>query len=211
MFKVNKKRLATGIVAAALTVTAVTGAAFAQTASAANTAKPKFNLYQTFISTLATNLGVDQSTLTSALTKTEQQMIDNAVQQGVITQAQASKMEANLQKHPDFFFHFGHRGPGKAAGKADLNLVAQALGMNLSDLQAQLQSGKKIPDIVKEQGLTMQQFQEKMIPLREQAIQQAVSSGKMTRQQADKILQRLQNLQKKLAGGSTASTGTSEQ
>ncbi|OAT81673.1 DUF2680 domain-containing protein [Desulfotomaculum copahuensis] len=205
MFKINKKSIAVGIVTAALAVTAVAGSAFAQTAPATNAPKPGINLYQTFVSGLATNLGIDQSTLTAAMTKTEQQMIDNAVQQGAITQDQANKMEAYLQKHPGMLPFFGHRGPGRPGGKANLNLVAQALGMNVSDLQSQLHGGKKLADIVQAQGMSMQQFREKMLTLREQAIQQNVSSGKMTQQQADKILQRLQAMQQKLEGGGTDS------
>lgn len=212
MFKINKKGIAVGIMTAALAVTAVTGAAFAQTAPASNAPKPKFNLYQTFVSDLATNLGINQSTLTTALTKTEQQMISNAVQRGVITQDRANKMEAILQKHPGMLPFFGHRAPGKTGRKADLNQVAQALGMNVSDLQSQLHGGKKLPDIVQQQGLTMQQFREKMLTQREQVIQQDVSSGKMTQQQAGKILQRLQAMQQKLEGNNSgnAAVGSSQ-
>jgi len=209
MFKSGKMRLAAVVLTVALAATIVAGVAFAQTSSTAGTGQGRAGLYQTFISTLAANLGIDQNTLTAALTKTEQQMIDNAVSQGYLTQSQAEQMKADLQNHPGFFPFFGGpggHGPGKPGGRGDLNAVARVLGMSVTDLQTQLQDGKKIPDLVQQQGMTMQQFQEKMFALKKQAIQQDVSSGKITQQQADQILQKMQTRLENGTGSSAAGT-----
>jgi ribosomal protein S13 len=65
--------------------------------------------------------------------------------------------------------------------------------MSQDELKAQLEEGKKIDDIAKEQGITMDQLREKMREAKIQAIQQAVKEGKISQDEADKLIQRLQN------------------
>ena len=50
------------------------------------------NVYQSFVSKLAANLGVDQDEVAAALDATKKQMLDEAVQQGKLTREQADKI-----------------------------------------------------------------------------------------------------------------------
>ncbi|MDF9407704.1 YckD family protein [Pelotomaculum isophthalicicum JI] len=118
-------------------------------------------------------------------------MLDEAVQQGKITQAQADKIAAGKD------FGLGRLGflNGKKGleGKGrNLDGMASALGITTEQLKTEMQAGKKIQDIVTGQGMTMDQFYQKMLELKKAEISQAVTDGKMTQEQADKMLQRME-------------------
>ena len=143
-------------------------------------------LYQQFVEKLSINLGLPQDKVTKALEKTKQQMLENAVHQGKITQQQMEE----IAKHKDFCFPWlqqgnHHRGPS-------LDLVAKALGITVTQLQKDLDSGKHLRDIVQEQGLTTEQFRQKIIKAKKDALAQEVQEGKLTQEQANKILEKLE-------------------
>ncbi|MCS5696558.1 Fis family transcriptional regulator [Desulfofundulus thermocisternus] len=182
-----KRKVAVIIAVAFAAVALLSGVALAQTTqNQSGTPAP----FQAFLEKLAANLGVGQDTLKEAIKQTELQMIDEAVQQGKMTSDQAAKIKERLQNDPwafgRFFGHRVSRGP-------DITLLAQALGMSKDELKAQLEEGKKIDDIAKEQGITIDQLREKMREAKTQAIQQAVKEGKISQDEADKLIQRLQN------------------
>lgn len=195
--KSKKWRIGTILLAVVILAGVVTGAAFANADPSNNPAKG--NLYQNFVSKFAANLGVDQDKVTAALDTTKKQMLDEAVQQGKLTQEQADKIAANKG------FEFGRFGYGhdkgynfKAKSNAfrgqgrNLDGVASALGLTTDQLKTDMQAGKKIQDIVTEQGMTMDQFNQKMLELKKEAITKAVADGKMTQDQANKILQNME-------------------
>lgn len=64
--------------------------------------------------------------------------------------------------------------------------------MTADELKAKMESGKKLNEIVTEQGMTMEQFHEKMLELKRSEIAQKVADGVLTQEQADKILQKLE-------------------
>ncbi len=180
---------------AALVLTALfAGIALAQAAPNANTDKvPQF--FQTFLDKFAANLGVDKERVTEAIKQTQQQMVDEAVQQGKMTPDQAAKIKEKLQNDQWFFSpffghkHFGH----KQARGGNAALLAQALGMSEDELEAQLKEGKRIDDIAQQQGISMEQLHQKMKELRIGTIQQAVKDGKITQEKADELIQKIQN------------------
>ncbi|MGB9904963.1 MAG: hypothetical protein ACPLQO_09925 [Desulfotomaculales bacterium] len=177
------------------------GAALAQNATGTNAGKMP-QLFQTFLEKFAANLGVDKDKVTEALKQTEEQMIDEAVAEGKMTQEQAAKAKEKLQNNQFFFGLFpGHKqfGPreGKGAGPGPA-MLAQALGLSADELKAQLKEGKTIEEIAQQQGMTTEQLQEKMKELKIQQIQQAVKDGKLTQEKADQLIQKIQNAPAKM-------------
>jgi len=188
-----KKKIIVAVVAGlALISLILPGIALAQ-----NSTPAKDNFIQSFLDKLATNLGVDETKLQEAVKQTELQMIDEAVQQGKLTSDQAQKIKERIeagQLLPLGPFH-GPKGcpfPGGLKGDR-LNLMAQVLGMSADELKAQLDQGKKIEDIAKEKDVTLEQLHQKLLEAKIQEIQQAVKEGKISQEQADKLIQRLQN------------------
>lgn len=188
--KTRKWRMGGVLLAAVILVGAVTGMAFANPDPQEGFSKA--NLFQNFVSKFAANLGVDQDKVTAAMDTTKKQMLDEAVQQGNLTQEQADKIAARKD------FGFGgmafHQDKGREF-KKDHSLqfggVANALGMTDEEFKAELQAGKKIQDIVAEHGMTTEEFRQKMQEIKKEAISKMVTDGKITQDQADKMIQRM--------------------
>jgi len=73
----------------------------------------------------------------------------------------------------------------------NLNDAASLLDMTADKLDTEMQSGKTMEQIVTEHGMSMEQFDEKMLEKRKAEIAQAVADGKMTQEQADNMLQNM--------------------
>lgn len=92
----NKRaKYLTGGLAAVLVAAALVGWVMAQGAGeqSPTSAAPQ----QNFLSKVAANLGVDEATLTEAIIQARLQMIDQAVEQGRITQEQADLMKQQIE------------------------------------------------------------------------------------------------------------------
>mgnify|MGYP000968207155 CR=1 FL=1 len=98
--------------------------------------------------------------------------------------------------------NLGGRGPrggqnGGSVGSFDgilhdemIAAYAQKLGMSAAELESRLDAGATISVIAYEKGLSAEQFTTLMQEARSMALQQAVSNGKITQQQADWMSQR---------------------
>jgi uncharacterized protein YidB (DUF937 family) len=69
-------------------------------------------------------------------------------------------------------------------------VFAQKLGISVDELNARLANGETLAQIAFSKGLTADQFSTLMADARSQAIDQAVTDGKLTQQQADWMKQR---------------------
>jgi hypothetical protein len=97
----------------------------------------------------------------------------------------------------------GWAGPGPGFGLMDgrdwsaFDAAAEALGLTPDQLFSELHSGKSLSDVATEQGVDLQTVQDALNAARQaaqqQAIEQAVTDGQISRQQADWMLQGLQN------------------
>jgi hypothetical protein len=97
----------------------------------------------------------------------------------------------------------GGLGPGPGFGWmgggdwSTFDAAAQALGLSPEELFTELHSGKSLSDLATEKGVDLQAVQDAMDAARkeamQQAIEQAVTDGQISREQADWMLQGLQN------------------
>jgi hypothetical protein len=193
----RRLRIGSIVVLALLLVGTASFAAWAQNDSNENAGK--FNAdqlkeaYQEFVSKLADNLGVDEDEVQSALEATKEQMLDEAVQQGILTQEQADKIAENEN---GFGFGFGFGSGPRAGGGGpgfghNIDAIAGILDRTADELKTEMEAGKKLDQIVTESGLTMEQFQEKLLAAEKEQISQDLADGKITQEQADKMLQGL--------------------
>jgi len=203
--KSKKLRIGAILLAMVIGTVVIAGVSFASSDQSNNTSVCDF--YQSFVSKLAANLGLEQDEVTAALDATKKQVLEEAVQQGKITQEQADKISSRIERGfcGGFGFvngnfkgkgNFKEQGDFKGFGfgrkSRNLDNVANALGMTTDELNAEIQSGKNIKQIVTEHGMTMEEFKEKMLELKKAEISQAVADGKITQEQADKFLQRFE-------------------
>jgi hypothetical protein len=72
-----------------------------------------------------------------------------------------------------------------------VSAFAQALGLTPEELETRLQAGDTLWVIAQEQGKTSEPFQEMMTTARTSAVNQAVTDGVITQEQADFMLERM--------------------
>ncbi|HEY7295088.1 MAG TPA: hypothetical protein VH916_08595 [Dehalococcoidia bacterium] len=154
-----------------------------------------------FLNDLAANLHIDRSTLDNALKTTANQEIDKAVQSGQLTQAegnQAKQAIANGQ------FPIGLGGFGRAGAMGTMTAlqgcqtqVQQAVqsvtGETPDQLRSDLQSGKKLSDILSAKGKTEQDLRNAVADSVQSCLNSAVSAGTITQQQATNIVNGIKN------------------
>ncbi len=194
---VKMRKVQFWVVLLAAVTLAVAAGSVALAGSDQPSSSPPYQYFQNFVSKLAANLGVDEGTLNAALETTKKQMLDEAVQEGRITREQADKIAA--RKGFGFLMggfgpkHGGHNGKGAGFGWGrNADEIAGILGITADELKAELDSGKNLQEIVTSRGLTWEEFCQKMLEYKKQQIQKDVEDGKLTQEQADQILQRLE-------------------
>lgn len=213
--RLASKPLLLGLVAAIAAV-AVVGTALAQTP----TPTPKqsgTNYGNFFIDRLASALGVTTDKLKSAATQARNETADQAVKDGKLTQQQADNLKANQGNAP-FGFGFHGFGPGAKPGMNGQlpgvrfmgggqvwDAVAKVLGMaSGQELQTQLRSGKTLADLStgKEQAV-----KDAMAGVVKPQLDQAVANSRMTQDQENKALARIQSLDLSKIGGKQGMKG----
>lgn len=154
---------------------------------------------------LAEALGITAAELQTAQQTANEAAIDQALAQGLITQAQADA----LKERSDMFGRGGHGFFGLGDSAIDMNaLLAEALGISTDELAAArveaqdlaLAAAVEAGNITQEQAdqmkaqqalksyLEEQGFDDQVQTLYERLVQQAVQAGVITQEQADAIL-----------------------
>jgi hypothetical protein len=118
-------------------------------------------------------------------------ILDPLVKNGTITQAQENAVIAALQKAGPAIGNarppFGGRGPLGRFGRLDLDAAAKAIGISTSDLQSALRSGQSIAQVATAHKVSVDKVVAAMMAPITQRASQAVTSGRITQSQADKL------------------------
>ena len=211
VFSQGKKVLAGSTAAALLIAGGVyASTAVAQSAPASTSPSPSASAsasgaaagQQAFVNHLASRLGLDVSKVQQALKDAAKDSVADQVASGRISQAQADKIDQRIDSGQGGPFGFGRRpgGPGGArpngqpgarggfGGGQLLNAAAGALNITPDSLRQQLQSGKSLQDIA---GSNWPAVQQAITTAAKAQLDPLVSSGKMTSQQEQRIIDRL--------------------
>lgn len=158
---------------------------------------------QAFLDRLAAALGIDRSRLDAAAQQAAREVIDQAERNGDITKEQADSMRQRVQESGwpyawgrGFGHRYGHWGFGhgwKGIGSAGLDAAAAALGMSRTDLVAELRDGKTLAEVAAARGVDARKVRDAVIAAYKKQLDQAVANEDLTRKQADRLLERLQN------------------
>ena len=147
---------------------------------------------------LAAIAGDEAKELIAALVADGERHLDDAVDHGRLTQAEADDRKATLQTRVAELVHRvpaadgtapgrGHRGPGRG-GKVQLATAAEVLGMPEDDLRTQLREGKSLTAIA---GDRTDELIAALVGKGEERLARAVTEGKLTQAQADERKARL--------------------
>lgn len=113
------------------------------------------SVYQDFITKLAANLGIsDTSKVDSGVKSTLSQMVDERQQAGKLTQAQADKLKQRINNGTFPGGILGGRPGLKAMGRRffDMDQLAGFFGESASDLRTELQQGNSLATIAQKHG-----------------------------------------------------------
>src|SRR3954452_23095954 len=124
-----------------------------------------------------------------------QEVLKPLVDDGTITQDQADKVIAAIvaarpADGPHGGPFGGHRGPGGLIGEG-LDTVATTLGITRDEVRTALQGGQTLADLAVSKGKTAQDVIDAIVADAKTHLNTAVTDGKITQAQADKLLTEL--------------------
>jgi len=177
---------------AVLGIAAVGVAAFAQ--GDTGTTDSPFDYVAKFKEALAGILGISVDEYDTAVDKAEQQVVDQAVSEGWLTEEQATELQSRLDRAPagpglgmgmDMGFGRMDKGPGGFAGVSLTSVAAEKLGMEQTDLLTELQNGKTIAALAEEKGVDAQTIVDAYLAQVKAKLDEKVANGDITQKQAD--------------------------
>lgn len=184
-----RKRPKTGIAVVGAVVLLV-GLGAAGAIAATNALSPSEES-QAVIDDAASQLGVEPDELSSALKQAYKNRIDEALEAGRLTEAQASELKERIDSSeypliglggPRGGHGFGH-GPGHFGHGEGLAAAASYLGVTEAELREQL-ADMTLAEIAKAKGKAVSGLVQAMVDAAEKRIDQAVVDGKLTKEQA---------------------------
>ncbi len=169
------------------------------------------DLGQEFREAVAGILGISVEEYDVAVDQAREQVLDKAVEEGDLTQEQADR----IRERADGGLGAGMMGRGMMGrgmmgrgmmGRGMMGemmddskdsliaVAADKLGMNVDELKTQLKDGKTVADLAKEKGVELQTIVDAFMAARQETLNQAVTDGKMTQEQADKMLENMREM-----------------
>jgi hypothetical protein len=179
--QLTKTKVVAGVVAAL--AVAGGGAAIAAT----KLASPQEES-QAVIDDAAQQLGVQPSKLSGALKKALENRVDAAVAAGRISKDEAAQIKQRIESNDFPLFGFPHRGGLGFEHMGPLHAAAQFLGLTDAQLRTQLDGGKTLAQVAKDNGKSVDDLIQAMVADAKQHLDEAVSAGRLTQTQEDKVV-----------------------
>ncbi len=154
-----------------------------------------FDFRARFKAAVAEILKIDVDTYDAAVEQAQNQVVDEALAEGWLTEDQAERMRERMDQDlpgPGFGGR-GFMGPKMGfmgRGEASLfTVAAEQLDMTVSELMTELRDGKSIADVAGEKSVSLETITNAYVAQLEENLKQAVEDGKMTQNQADWMLE----------------------
>jgi hypothetical protein len=164
-----------------------------------------FDFRQKAHDAIAGALGIGVDEYDAAVDAAREQVLEEALSEGVLTQEQAERMRERFAEGsgPRGMRGFGDRGAmmgrrggfGAMMGGSQgslLSVAAEELGLTVQELTAELQDGKSIAAVASEKGVEPQAIVDAFMAQRADWLAQSVAEGRITQQQADWMLEHMQ-------------------
>lgn len=151
-----------------------------------------FDFGQRFKEALADILGISVDEYDAAVEQAQGRVVDDAVEEGWLTEEQAEMLEWRLQQAPEFgrrgmmlrgFDGFDRR--MMSGGVRLISIAADELDMSVTELLTELQDGKTIADVAGERGVDLQVIADACMAEVKESLDDAVADGRITQKRAD--------------------------
>ncbi len=184
--------LLAAVIIAGASVCLIGKAVVAQEATPTAPARPISQIVEQLWNKVAGKLGVERAELDKAITEARQEVVAEAAKSGQLTEQQADRL---LRRWPFGGGRGGLQGPRcrgdwLAAAVREQELLAKVLGMTTDELAAELKAGKTPTEIAQARGMDADALHK---ALAKERVRQAVEAGEMTQEQADWLLQGIEN------------------
>ncbi|MGG2921706.1 hypothetical protein [Brevibacillus parabrevis] len=154
--------------------------------------------------------GVSVDDLVSLLVEQQEAKLKEAVTAGKLTQEQADKMNENAAERIKEMVQNTHqdRGPGKGfgfgfGGGFDKNEeLLSLLKLDADKLGEELKAGKSLAAVAEAQGVSVDDLVSLLVEQQEAKLKEAVTAGKLTQEQADKMNENAADRVQKMVEGS---------
>ena len=176
----------------------VSAAASTATTTTTPTTTNPANQISAFITDLAGHLGIPVTTLESAIQQTAADQVQQAQQHGLITAAQAQKVEQRIQSGNLAALLPRMGGPGMGprgvtARFGAIHAATQYLGLTGTQIRSDLKGGKSLDDIANGiAGKSAAGLQAAILAAAETQLQSAAIAGRITATQEQAMLNRIE-------------------
>lgn len=178
-----------------------------------------------FLDSVAKHLGISSQELEDAAEAAALDQVDEALDQGRITEEQAEELRSRIEAGEVPFFGPGFFGPGllgpgffgpgfghgMRVGPVGpehhfffgdkLSSAADYLGLTEAELHEQLADGKSLADVAEAEGKTVDGLERAILDGARASLDEAVEAERLTREQADAVYERLQSSIDELVNG----------
>ena len=151
---------------------------------------------------VAKALGIEVQEYEDALATAREQVLEEAVAEGHLTQEQADRIRERGTEGfgpgkrgafgPGAKEGFGHWMPGMAphhGWHSSGAVLPEVLGLTAEELLAELKDGKTIADVAEAQGVALEEVVDALMEPMEEMLAQAVDAGELSQEQADEKLE----------------------
>lgn len=145
---------------------------------------------QAIVNDVAGQLGVTPERLTNAFKTAMKNRIDRAVKDGRLTQAEANRLKAEIDRQsvPMFGPGFGHHRDFEFRHAHKLQTAAKYLGVTEAQLRSALEDGKTLAQVAKDKGKSVDGLVNALLGDARSRLDQQVEEGNLTRAEADEML-----------------------
>jgi polyhydroxyalkanoate synthesis regulator phasin len=138
---------------------------------------------------VAAHLGVTEQQLVDAFKAARLEMLDEAVAAGKISPEEADQIRQRIEKSQGL--GLGLRGWRIHALGGIVSSVAETLDMTPREIVQDLRQGQSLAEIGQAKGVSTDTLKSAILTAADEKLDQAVADGKLTQDQADKIMTRL--------------------
>ena len=152
------------------------------------------------VAVVATEHGVDPTSVVNAVVTALTQQIDQAAAQGKIDATRAEQAKQKLPNRANRFVNETKwkKGRGRAILKDAANAAAKEIGVSVADLKQARKDGKSIAQVAKDHDKSVDDVVNAVVKQATSDIDQAVKDGKLDSKKADEIKQKLPDRAKQL-------------
>ncbi len=135
---------------------------------------------------VADKLGITEAELKTAIQDAELETIDEAVAEGRLTDERAARLRERVEEGGHLFARRPHH---HLAPRLIVSSAVQVLGIETTDLVAELKAGKSLADVAEAQRMPVEDFTPALLTEIRTQLDALVAEGKLTADRAAEVFQ----------------------